>query len=438
MKKIDHPTATPDGEFSPGDPDSGQLPTVVTADWLTILQSEITNTIESQGIQLDGGNSDQLREAIEAIAAGTGGTGSAGFGNQLLNGTFNVWQRGTTFEIVGGDAAYTADRWVARRTDGSSQPTTIERVPFEFDANDAGSQIPLVGFARYAMRVAGNYTGSVTLEQRVEEPLKFVGQAVTFSLFAKREGFPGTYNVTAALTLVYNDGVNPDLPLGAAVMTFGGAGTDGFPGLTASEWQREQATITVPSFTAVDAQQVPPQAYIACSFTWTAANNPIEMTALQTEFSTTATQYQQLPPALDLAACRRYFETSLPNGVGADNFEAFESSSGDWGGLAAPGTVIATHGAEVYREVNGGSTLVRNVRFSTPKRVIPDLVLYATPPTNGLPGQANRLEINGSDVPAVGVLDATAAGFAGVIVNGPDAAAPGDLVSYRWVADAEL
>lgn len=61
--------------FKNGNPQSGQLATVLGADWHNAVQEEICKVIEASGIVLSKPNNEQLYAAIVAIAAGAAGAG---------------------------------------------------------------------------------------------------------------------------------------------------------------------------------------------------------------------------------------------------------------------------------------------------------------------------------------------------------------------------
>ncbi len=63
MHRIDQPGHV-NNRFVNGNPETGQLPTRVGADWLNAVQEEIANTIVGAGIELDKTSNTQLREAI--------------------------------------------------------------------------------------------------------------------------------------------------------------------------------------------------------------------------------------------------------------------------------------------------------------------------------------------------------------------------------------
>ncbi|WVR18281.1 tail collar domain [Bordetella phage PY223] len=67
MHKIDHPTATPGGLFTIGDPVGAVPATVVTEDWLNAVQGELVAVIEGAGLALDKPDNAQLLAAIQAL-----------------------------------------------------------------------------------------------------------------------------------------------------------------------------------------------------------------------------------------------------------------------------------------------------------------------------------------------------------------------------------
>lgn len=70
MDRTNHPSATPERQFTGGNPSAGVSPTVVTAPWLNNVQEEICRLIEAAGITLDPENQDQLAAAILTMIVG--------------------------------------------------------------------------------------------------------------------------------------------------------------------------------------------------------------------------------------------------------------------------------------------------------------------------------------------------------------------------------
>jgi hypothetical protein len=67
MFRIDSETATPDHKFTEGNPVIPVPATTVTADWLNSVQEELAYVIEQADMELDKGNTTQLRAAIHAL-----------------------------------------------------------------------------------------------------------------------------------------------------------------------------------------------------------------------------------------------------------------------------------------------------------------------------------------------------------------------------------
>jgi len=86
--------------------------------------------------------------------------------NLLINGGFDIWQRGDTFNISSG---YTADRWFILN---SSAGTTIERVDADTDFS-----------TNYALSISGDANGSdyLSIHAKVEDWKAIQGRFVTFS-----------------------------------------------------------------------------------------------------------------------------------------------------------------------------------------------------------------------------------------------------------------
>lgn len=68
MQKIN----TPDQLFHDGDPSTGALGSIVTADWLNTMQGELVSVIEAAGIKLDAARTDQLQLAISKMISSAG------------------------------------------------------------------------------------------------------------------------------------------------------------------------------------------------------------------------------------------------------------------------------------------------------------------------------------------------------------------------------
>lgn len=107
-----------------------------------------------------------------------------GFRNKLINGNFDVWQRGIAG--FGGNAAYNADRWHCRRT----AATAISRI------NATPGTIAVAGGPSYGCLIdatAAATAESAFLLQRIEDVRTLAGMLVTWTFYAQ---FPAGMEVT--------------------------------------------------------------------------------------------------------------------------------------------------------------------------------------------------------------------------------------------------
>lgn len=96
--------------------------------------------------------------------------------NKIINGNFDVWQRGTSFADISG-AAYLADRWAAN-TSGAT--VTYSQQTFTPGQTDVSGEPTY--FIRCNATIADDLWGIV---QRIENVRTFAGQTFTLSFYAK-------------------------------------------------------------------------------------------------------------------------------------------------------------------------------------------------------------------------------------------------------------
>ena len=116
--------------------------------------------------------------------------------NKLVNGSFDLWQRGLTFNaIVDGvtkSNIYTADRWIALNGGGG---VTVGRGTFTRNQTSV-PEYPEY-YLTYEMRGITK-SGTPAILQKIEDVTKFAGKNVTFSFYANVTGI--TYNPLAGGT----------------------------------------------------------------------------------------------------------------------------------------------------------------------------------------------------------------------------------------------
>jgi hypothetical protein len=113
----------------------------------------------------------------------------AGTRNRIINGNFDIWQRGTSFSNPVNNT-YTADRWVVVYN-GSGATRTITQQAFVVGSTEAAPGAAL--YLEFDQTVAGSGGTFNVLQQRIEDVRTFGGQTVTVSFYAR--------GASAALTL---------------------------------------------------------------------------------------------------------------------------------------------------------------------------------------------------------------------------------------------
>ena len=216
-----------------------------------------------------------------------------GFRNHLINGGFDVWQRGTSIAGLNNATSYAADRWAIFRSLAANY--TLSRV--------AVSPSELTGFnycARYQRSAGDTSTQPIYLARTFESIsiIPLAGKTVTYSFYARKGANYSTSGNNLYTQIEFGTGT--DLPF--LTQPTSPSITNMTSALTAS-WQRFQTTLTIP-VTATAAR-----IFMNTSPTGTAgANDYFEITGVQLEIGSVATPFEQRPIGTELALCQRYFQ----------------------------------------------------------------------------------------------------------------------------------
>jgi len=209
--------------------------------------------------------------------------------NAVLNGSLNVWQRGTSFAYVGGQQ-YTADRWFLG---SGALGRTVSR-----------QTASLTGF-QYCARVqrdsANTNTSIIKLMQTFEtvNSLPFAGQTITFSFYARAGA---NYSATSNGLLVnVRSGTGTDQNIDTGYT--GSADVILQTATLTTSWQRFTYTGSVAS-TATEIGFILQETPVGTA----GAADYFEVTGVQLEVGSQATPYAPATPtyATELAACQRY------------------------------------------------------------------------------------------------------------------------------------
>lgn len=204
------------------------------------------------------------------------GGGSGGLKNRLINGGFDIWQRGTSF--APSSSIYTADRWNANNTSVTNSQV----------AAPAGSGVP------YYMRATTTNVSNLLqhyqpLESQIAKSLQ--GGSATFSINALCSS-----GAVSAFLRIYKNATADTLLGGAWSLISEQAIT-----ITTTD-TRFSVTAAIPSDGTANG--------IRAGITFTNAANGITVDygKAQLEPGSTATPFEFRPIATELALCQRYYQ----------------------------------------------------------------------------------------------------------------------------------
>lgn len=254
-------------------------------------------------------------------------------GNAIINGAFDIWQRGTSFTNFNG--TFSADRW--RMDVGGGIPTgTISQQTF------TPGTAPVAGYeSAYYLRV--NYTALnsatvIELSNKIEDVRTFAGQTVTLSFWAKADT---ARSMTAFIRQGFGTGGSTSVDATGTTVS-----------LTTS-WQRFTQTVTLASIagktigtgSSLDVRMDLPLT----------AGSTVDIWGVQLESGSTATTFKRNASNIqgELAACQRYYERITA--AGSD--------------LPITGTAIAT----------SSSAVIISIPYKVKKRIAPSSVDFAFP-----------------------------------------------------------
>ena len=223
----------------------------------------------------------------------------SGMRNRIINGNYDVWQRGTSFSLSA-SVAYTADRWEFGGTG------TVTRQAFSIGQTDVPGEPTY--FAEW--NITSN-SQNYECVQKIEDVRNFAGGKLTVSFYAKRSS--GTTNLAPRVVQYFGTGGSPS---GVVATSLGSA-----PALTTS-WQKFVYTIDVPSIAGktigTDNNN---SIWISLQISNTATGT-IQLAQVQAEPGTVATPFERRSYGQELALCQRYFQF-VQTGI-----RAYVSSSG--------------------------------------------------------------------------------------------------------------
>lgn len=334
--------------------------------------------------------------------------------NGFINGDFEWWQRGTTFNAAG----YTADRWYFNA--GGVASANVVRNPI---APGQFSNIKAPAFARVSYGAISDAAAHfVVYEQLIEGADTYAGQQVTVSFKVFNSGAAGRQ---IALELRQNFGSG-----GSA--TVSGIGSKKYT--LAAGINTITHTVDVPSVAGktFGANNSLGFAFWASAGTnWNARSDnlgaqtgDVHFTEVQIEVGGTATGFEQVAKAVSLLNCQRYYEKSFDVSAPPINNSQAEPK-------------IPVHSSVGFL---GGNAHV-HVEFKVPKRIKPAVTLFSSSANNSTSGQPSVFLNNAWTLAGSSQVDGSAVGqnyFNAFFGTSGIAVAGAYICSFHWSADAEL
>jgi plastocyanin len=208
--------------------------------------------------------------------------------NAIINGAFDIWQRGTSFTPTTGN--FSADRW--RFSSANAEPTsyTITRQAF-----DPGSE-PISGlgstfFLRAVLTTIGAST-KLRIQQRIEGVESFANKTVTVSFYAKSDS---NRTQTVSCEQLFGSGGSSTVNLSEQNIN------------TTTSWQRFSLQFNVPS---ISGKTVGTGSAFQVTINQNLTNgNTLDIWGVQVESGSVATPFRRNAPSIqaELAACQRYY-----------------------------------------------------------------------------------------------------------------------------------
>jgi hypothetical protein len=314
--------------------------------------------------------------------------------NRIINGAFDVWQRGGG-GFIATDGMYTADQWRYSQT-GAGGTHTVTRVDQPTGSTLIGGHNP-----RYYLRLSNTVVGSATAQiigQRIEDVRTLAGQECTLSAWIK-----GTATgITAKAVQNFGTGGSPS----SAVTTTLGTATP------TTSWVRLHVHFTMPSLSGKTIGTAE-NSFVEIQFDCGSSLGTIDLWGVQLEQNTTQTAFEREPIQQTIAKCQRYFEKTYDIDV-------------------IPGTNTAA-GAVIQNGTTDANYLHIWQTYAVTKRAVPTVTAYRI--STGLAvWDWERSGINGTS--AVFAQHAGVHGFSARLQPGSTWSA---VAAYgHWTASAEL
>ena len=288
---------------------------------------------------------DQLVDYPTTAAAFAGYLDNLPNRNRIINGLFDIWQRGTSFAAIA-TGTYTADRWVYTQT-GAGGSRSVSQQSNALGTLIGGMQAKQ--FLRLDIATLGSATAQ-TIGQRIEDVRTFAGETVSVSCMVK-----GTLTGAVTLNLLQNFGTggSPSATVTTAVGTY----------TPTASWVRKTFTIAVPSISGKTLGSTADTHYLELQFDCGNKTGQLDIWGVQLEQNTTATILEREPIAQTLAKCLRYYWIQSAGQKSVGVFASYTASANNYGfsfpvqmRVSPVCTVASTYSAFYFNGSNQAAT----------------------------------------------------------------------------------
>ena len=208
--------------------------------------------------------------------------------NMLINGSFAVAQRGTSFTA---DNVYTLDRWKSGDGTGGTPARTLSQETFTLGQTD----VPNAHYYLKHNQTAASTNGNSSLVQKVEDVTRFDGQTVTLSFYAKADA---AMDVDIRFIQDFGTGGSPssDVTITETVSI-------------GTSWTKYTVTKTMGSLSGktlgTDGVHT---SFLSLNMEFQPTSTfTFEGALFQLEYGDTSTPFEHIPYPDQLARCQRYF-----------------------------------------------------------------------------------------------------------------------------------
>ncbi|WP_432721302.1 hypothetical protein R0381_002560 [Jeongeupia wiesaeckerbachi] len=403
---MDYPKSVPgvglkNGKFTDGNPLTGEVASLDPASWANGVTDELLAVISDSGLTPSESIQTQLRDALRNKYADLTRTGTAGainFRNKLINGNFDFWQRGTTYNYTSGISTHCADRWYLANIGTFGASTGLSRMALTPD------EIPGASYALYWKRVAPVAdTISYEIGQRIEGVRTLAGKTITLSFWYKND--VGSAPPFVSFSQIFGTGGSPSTIVSTSSQVIPASST----------WTKVVMQFALPSIAGKTLGTNGDDFLVLKIVGPKDVAGGYYLSQVQLEEGLVATPFEQRPMQIELTLCQRYYRTSYELGV-------------------RPGSISVNRGSPNSLVSSGNPVWVPTcISFSPLMRAAPAVTIYQ--PSTGAAGVIE--ETGEQNARAVQSVESSASGI-GLLILSSAAASPSLSMQWHYVADAEL